>query len=283
MMVKTSPQPANWIKRLLGNLIDGLILGFIIILLNSLIAKNPMSQIIISGLISFSYFVFFEYFYYNTIGKSTMKTTVISTKTNQQDVTLSQIIIRTLLRWIPFEAVSFISKNPFGMHDKYSETKVIDYNESVHKIRNEEALNLIKKLDGSYLENEKWVYILKNRILPLASLFSIITIFALKNDIFSGDILTKLFLSIVTFITFTFAHSVILLVFWISYQILQYSIKEKSYTLVSAIFIVYILFSLKISTSYDISLTFLIIGLVLTPFIGKILFPSNEKINEKLQ
>jgi uncharacterized RDD family membrane protein YckC len=73
-------------------------------------------------IITFSYYYFSELIFFKTIGKIVTKTKVISSTgepPNKYD-----IAIRTLCRFIPLEAYSFIDKE-IGLHDKLSKTLVI--------------------------------------------------------------------------------------------------------------------------------------------------------------
>ena len=49
---------------------------------------------------------------------------VISVNTGEK-LTLSDVIIRTLSRFIPFDVFFFFSKRPVGLHDMISKTVVV--------------------------------------------------------------------------------------------------------------------------------------------------------------
>lgn len=72
------------------------------------------------------YYIFFEGLLSRTPGKFITRTKVIMKDGSKPD--LGQIILRTLIRLIPFEIFSFIGKNPLGWHDKWSNTMVVPSN-----------------------------------------------------------------------------------------------------------------------------------------------------------
>jgi len=112
--------------RFLNFLIDsGLGLAITFILTFSLNANDPIQKLlgyfIIFGVFIF-YYVFLELKYQKTIGKMVTKTKVV--KYNDERPTKKDIIARTILRFVPFDQISFIfTKN--GFHDMLSKTKVI--------------------------------------------------------------------------------------------------------------------------------------------------------------
>ena len=123
----------SWI-RLLHFVID-LFASFVIALLLSLpidLLVKTNNQIIIQLtsfivlLISFlGYYIVMEFKYQKTLAKFITKTKVV--KMSGQKPEISDIIIRTLFRLIPFDRVSFIfTKN--GFHDYLSKTTVIKDN-----------------------------------------------------------------------------------------------------------------------------------------------------------
>lgn len=79
----------------------------------------------ISGLILVLYYFLFEFFLGKTPGKFYTHTKVVMS--NGNNLTFGAILIRSVIRLIPFEAISFLSsKNPVGWHDKWSKTIVIE-------------------------------------------------------------------------------------------------------------------------------------------------------------
>ncbi len=83
------------------------------------------------------YFLFELYFEGRTLGKLVTKTKVV----NQDGVkpTAETIALRTICRWVPFDALSFLGGNrPMGWHDSWSKTMVID--EALSTLPNEDFL-----------------------------------------------------------------------------------------------------------------------------------------------
>ena len=76
--------------------------------------------------IIFLYYFLFELFFHKTPGKFITKTKVVMQ--NGAPADLRHIFLRSLIRLIPFEALSFIGSYPVGWHDEYSDTLVIDQN-----------------------------------------------------------------------------------------------------------------------------------------------------------
>jgi len=73
-------------------------------------------------IVNFTYFISLEYKFGKTLGKMITKTRVI--KSSGANSTLTDIIIRTLCRFIPFDHFSYLfTKN--GFHDYLSNTMVI--------------------------------------------------------------------------------------------------------------------------------------------------------------
>ena len=76
--------------------------------------------------ILFIYYLFFEGVFGKTIGKMITKTKVISINGDAPD--FSDIIGRTLCRFIPFEAFSYLGESGIGWHDSISKTLVVSVN-----------------------------------------------------------------------------------------------------------------------------------------------------------
>ena len=77
----------------------------------------------ISCMLYFLYYFLFEYFRGQTIGKIITKSKVISTTTNANNY-LIRIFLRTLMRLIPIDIISYIFTSR-GLHDRVSMTSVV--------------------------------------------------------------------------------------------------------------------------------------------------------------
>jgi uncharacterized RDD family membrane protein YckC len=69
------------------------------------------------------YYLPSEALFGRTLGKLLTRTRVVSEFGGPPD--LSQALRRTLIRLIPFEAFTFLSANPVGLHDRWSGTRVV--------------------------------------------------------------------------------------------------------------------------------------------------------------
>jgi uncharacterized RDD family membrane protein YckC len=71
----------------------------------------------------FLYYLFFEITLARTMGKLFTGTIVMNLEDNKK-ASVDRVISRTFCRFIPFEIFSFLSKYPYGWHDKLSNTFV---------------------------------------------------------------------------------------------------------------------------------------------------------------
>lgn len=124
-------------KRFLNLIIDGFSIMFVSIFIGfvfglfGLIGENTDDSVftILYYLGYLCYYIGMESIWGKTVGKMLTGTKVISV--NVDEPTLSQIIKRTLIRLIPFEAFSFTGfihaagERPIGWHDSWSKTRVI--------------------------------------------------------------------------------------------------------------------------------------------------------------
>tara|TARA_B100001564_G_scaffold45738_1_gene32898 strand:- start:1280 stop:1861 length:582 start_codon:yes stop_codon:yes gene_type:complete len=120
-----------WWKRFLGFLIDYTIIVIIYVLF--VVTVEKLFDVNLDGLnnpiflmfpLMIFYYVIQEFLFNTTIGKSVFKLMVISVNTGEK-LTLSDVIIRTLSRFIPLDLLFFFSKRPVGLHDIISKTVVV--------------------------------------------------------------------------------------------------------------------------------------------------------------
>ena len=129
--------PTVWWKRFLTFVIDravlygifffwGLIAGATGLGLDLLyeIAYNRFLDILVTVVVYVAYCGILEYASGKTIGKILVGTRVVKEDGSKPD--LVTIIKRSLCRIIPFDAFSFLSNNPRGWHDSFSDTIVVD-------------------------------------------------------------------------------------------------------------------------------------------------------------
>lgn len=114
----------NLIVDTIMNYVLLFIVSFILLAMDINIAENVGWRWLATLSTSFLYYFSLESMNGKTIGKYLTKTRVVymdgSTPTN------GTIAKRALCRFIPFDALSFLSSYPIGWHDKFSDTLVID-------------------------------------------------------------------------------------------------------------------------------------------------------------
>jgi len=126
--------PATQNKRLLNLFLDygftyvfAFILGGLLLVVGlwQALQMDKINESVLGILIALVYFVISETIWGKSFAKFITKTKVILKDGKKPK--FGDIIIRTLCRFIPFDALSFLgSKNPIGWHDSLSKTIVID-------------------------------------------------------------------------------------------------------------------------------------------------------------
>ncbi|MBN2285884.1 MAG: RDD family protein [Tissierellales bacterium] len=84
---------------------------------------NPSLDLFLSWLLFYLYYLFFESLWQRTPAKFITGTKVIMGDGSKP--TVGTIALRTLIRFIPFEAFSFLGERVHGWHDRWSNTYVI--------------------------------------------------------------------------------------------------------------------------------------------------------------
>jgi uncharacterized RDD family membrane protein YckC len=69
------------------------------------------------------YYLPSEALFGRTVGKLVTRTRVVSQSGGPPD--FLQVLRRTLIRFVPFEAFTFLSERSVGLHDRWSETRVV--------------------------------------------------------------------------------------------------------------------------------------------------------------
>jgi uncharacterized RDD family membrane protein YckC len=127
-------------KRFINMLIDivgyyilsiaiGYIIGLISLIgfdapLNYILTLESIGELVLSIIITLTYFIVLEILTQRSLGKFITKTMVVikdGTKPSAKD-----IILRSLCRLIPFDALSFLGSEGRGWHDSVSDTYVVD-------------------------------------------------------------------------------------------------------------------------------------------------------------
>ncbi len=127
-------EPVSSSRRLLNFLIDLTIWGFALMLINLFIDLTEInnSRIFNYSLLSVTFLIYYfgmELVFQKTIGKFVTKTKVVNE--DGKKPTLSQIVIRTICRLIPFDQFSYLVVRK-GFHDYLSNTVVVDESETTN-------------------------------------------------------------------------------------------------------------------------------------------------------
>ena len=124
---------ANMLTRFLDFLIDSIVFTILAIIIVSILVRyhpafkvySPQNNRILAFILYFLYYFLFEIIFSSTPGKFITKTKVADNLTFSRPSIL-KIFIRTLCRFIPFEAFTiFFYVNNLTWHDKISKTAVI--------------------------------------------------------------------------------------------------------------------------------------------------------------
>lgn len=124
--------PTTRLKRFINLIVDGILINIITSLLAVVGIRYLLGEYgywtswMINWLvIPFAYYFITELTWSKSPAKFLTKTHVVTDKGFK--LTASQLAIRTILRWIPFEAFSFLfAHRPVGWHDRFAHTKVVD-------------------------------------------------------------------------------------------------------------------------------------------------------------
>jgi uncharacterized RDD family membrane protein YckC len=105
------------------------IISFFLDSMNILKKLDETTFLIIYCILVLVYCVSFEFLTGQTPGKVITKTRVVTDEGEKP--TFGAILIRTLCRFIPLEAISFLGPNAIGFHDIFSKTRVVIDNKQV--------------------------------------------------------------------------------------------------------------------------------------------------------
>jgi uncharacterized RDD family membrane protein YckC len=111
-------------KRLLNMIIDFTLLYLLKLILLKLTPFEDYA-FLVYVFVPF-YFVLMEYYFQQTVGKILTKTLVINEYGNKPS--LKQVILRTLIRAILYDAITFLVRDR-GWHDTWTKTYVLEYDE----------------------------------------------------------------------------------------------------------------------------------------------------------
>ncbi|MCF8296201.1 MAG: RDD family protein [Saprospiraceae bacterium] len=121
----TDAYRANGGKRFANLLIDSIIINFLYFgLLYVLdVASDYETLFLISYPMQLLYYWIMEYYYGKTIGKMVTKTKVVDINGNRPSSSMA--FTRSICRFIPFNALSFLGTPPRGWHDTIAKSFVV--------------------------------------------------------------------------------------------------------------------------------------------------------------
>ncbi|MFH1782484.1 MAG: RDD family protein [Candidatus Omnitrophota bacterium] len=130
-MGKNNTNPTTQGKRFINLLLDLLFLNIavaLIVIVFSVFGLKELLErenVVVSAVLYLLYYLITESIWGRSPGKFYTKTSVVMADGEKPE--MRDIFIRTVCRFIPFEAFSHLfSKNPIGWHDRISGTLVID-------------------------------------------------------------------------------------------------------------------------------------------------------------
>ena len=91
--------------------------------------ENPTAEnwVIIQFVVMFLYYIILETLSRITLGKLILKLKIVGVERKKLNERFFQILVRTIVRFIPFEPFSiFLNEEKVMWHDRLSKTKVID-------------------------------------------------------------------------------------------------------------------------------------------------------------
>jgi uncharacterized RDD family membrane protein YckC len=108
--------------RIVNYLTDLLAISIVAGLIVTIFDNQGLIEEIILTLIYFLYYLLFEYFKGQTIGKMITKTIVIDI--NNLEPSFFKILLRTILRFSYLDIISYLFGLNLGLHDTLSKTKL---------------------------------------------------------------------------------------------------------------------------------------------------------------
>ncbi|MBI5539625.1 MAG: RDD family protein [Bacteroidia bacterium] len=107
----------------------GFILGIFLIfyspsLFDSITEENMFTEYLLGFIMGMIYYTTFEALTGRTMAKYITRTKVVDENGEKPD--FKTIFLRSLCRFIPFEAFSFLGSDNSGWHDKFTKTKVVE-------------------------------------------------------------------------------------------------------------------------------------------------------------
>jgi uncharacterized RDD family membrane protein YckC len=121
----------NYILDFVAYMLVSFLIGIFIALVSELSGTDiswfenmgTIGEYIFGFIIMSGYYIFFESIFGQSLGKMITGTIVVTEEGEKPN--LEKIMTRTLCRFIPFEAFSFLGSDAVGWHDSLSKTRVV--------------------------------------------------------------------------------------------------------------------------------------------------------------
>lgn len=119
--------------RFVNHFIDGIVYNILFYLVGGLASFVDLPDFAMPGIVALIllsipvYYIVGEYKFQRTIGKFLTKSVVVNEY--GEPIDFNQALLRTIIRWIPFEAFSFLGSSQRGWHDKWTKTYVLHQDE----------------------------------------------------------------------------------------------------------------------------------------------------------
>lgn len=113
----------NYLLDLVGVMVFGFVIGVIFGLVGMEYLIEGTNERVLGLILMLFYYSLMEGITGRTLGKFITGTKVINT--DGSDITFGKAILRTICRFIPFDAFSFLGGGPGGWHDTITNTRVV--------------------------------------------------------------------------------------------------------------------------------------------------------------
>lgn len=182
--------PASITKRFCNHVID-VVITYIFVFVFYFWAKA--SSGLLSIIISFaSFFVFFGYhliceaIWQKTPGKLFTKTKVVDREGNKPS--FLKILIRSLVRYIPFEPLSFLFGGyPIGWHDSFSKTLVVSVELTPEEVRGMNFIEIRKQKSTSKIVTVIIIIVAGLMVIAIIGLFASVVLTSLNSARLKGQ------------------------------------------------------------------------------------------------
>jgi uncharacterized RDD family membrane protein YckC len=153
MLASHGKRLANFVLDYITYFVISIIIGIVLALLDILFGiSEPLiwvtemegiGEYLLGMVIILMYFLIMESVTGRTLGKFITGTKVL--KEDGSELTPQDVLIRSLCRFIPFEAFSFLGTPPRGWHDTISKTVVVDIKSYEAEVFKQTAIDEIGK------------------------------------------------------------------------------------------------------------------------------------------